>query len=196
MEQAKLKNAPKALSLQGKIALVTGAASGIGKACVELLHAQGACVVAADISKEISEMYLGKKSVHGFRCDLTNPMDVKVAVQVCIMMYGGLDFVVSNAGTFPPSENIADLKSETWEKSLAVNLTSHQMLLKEAVPFLKLGLDPTVIVGSPMIHAKSNLVVGKSKYLVVEACEYRRSFHFPITDFNWPVIEALIEKLT
>ncbi|OHB25323.1 MAG: hypothetical protein A2542_01810 [Parcubacteria group bacterium RIFOXYD2_FULL_52_8] len=38
------------------------------------------------------------------------------------------------------------------------------------------GLDPTVIVGSPMVHAKSNLVVGKSKYLVVEACEYRRSF--------------------
>jgi len=38
------------------------------------------------------------------------------------------------------------------------------------------GLDPTVIVGSPMLHAKSNLVVGKSKYLVAEACEYRRSF--------------------
>lgn len=145
LEQAKLKKAGSGPKFQGKIALVTGAASGIGKACVEELNSLGACVVAVDISPKLKGLF-NKKEILEIVCDLSKTEQIKSAVDQAVSCFGGLDMIVSNAGTFPSSETIDTMKEETWKKSLDINLTSHQNLLKMSIPYLKLGIDPTVII--------------------------------------------------
>ena len=168
LEQAKLAKNPKPLILQGKIALVTGAASGIGKACVDRLVAQGAHVVGLDINESVKIPYGGDvvssviasprlkhsgvnsaKQSHtylGIQCDVTKESDIANAVASTVRHFGGLDIVVSNAGIFPPSMDIESMDAVQWEKSLQLNLTSHQRLMKAAIPFLSHGIDPTIII--------------------------------------------------
>jgi len=124
-----------ALDLDGKVALVTGAASGIGKACVERLTAQGANVVGLDI-----------KDGATIKCDVTKESDIKNAVESAVRRFGGLDIIVSNAGIFPPSMKLESMDPAVWEKSMKVNLTSHQLLVKAVIPFLSHGIDPTIII--------------------------------------------------
>ncbi len=164
LEQAKLAKAGKALPLQGKVALVTGASSGIGKACVEALTAQGAHVIALDIRKEIGDKEIGDSALFQQNralspilrivCDVTDTKALVRAVEQGVGHFGGLDIIVSNAGTFPPSGSLADMNEEIWEKSLAINLTSHQRLLKACLPYLEYGIDPSmIVVGSKNVAA-------------------------------------------
>src|SRR5205085_594192 len=134
LEQAKLSKNPKSLSLQGKIALVTGAASGIGKACVERLLAEGACVVGVDLQESVmARSEATNQSYIGFKCDVTKEPDIQNALESTVRRFGGLDIVVSNAGVFPPSMEIKSMDPAVWDKSLKVNLTSHQLLLKHTI---------------------------------------------------------------
>ena len=79
LEQAKLKKAGTTKSMQGKIAVVTGAASGIGKACVEKLVSEGAVVVALDINKAITNIF-NQKEVLGIVCDVTKDKDIVLSL--------------------------------------------------------------------------------------------------------------------
>ncbi len=149
LEQAKLAKDPKPLSLQGKIALVTGAASGIGKACAERLRANGAHVVGLDISVKrpnIIDIAGSSSNYFSIRCDVTKESDIKNAVESTVRRFGGLDIIVSNAGNFPPSMDIESMDQAVWEKSIRLNLTSHQLLVKRASPYLSHGIDPTIII--------------------------------------------------
>ncbi len=143
LEQAKLNKSGSVL--QGKIALVTGAASGIGKACVEVLHAQGAAVVAVDMNPAITEQF-NQADILGMVCDITVAEDIQNAVDTAVRQFGGLDILISNAGTFPPSLKIADMESTTWDASMAINLTSHQRLLTACSPYLAVGIDAAVVM--------------------------------------------------
>ncbi len=145
LEQAKLKKSGGGLSLQGKVALVTGAASGIGKACVDSLRAQGAAVVAVDINPQVAANWKGA-DVLSVTCDLTQIENVNQLVQNTIRQFGGLDVVVANAGIFPSSKTVEEMDSELWIKTLNVNLTSQMYLFRACAPYLKLGIDPTIIV--------------------------------------------------
>lgn len=147
LEQAKLKKGgggPPA-PFQGKVALVTGAASGIGKSCAESLRSQGAAVAVLDISPKVAEVFKGS-DVLPLVCDVTDSKALEHAVQKTIETFGGLDILVSNAGSFPPGKNIANLDDETWNKTVEVNLSSHHYLLRTCVPYLELGLDPAVVI--------------------------------------------------
>ncbi len=166
LEQAKLKKTGKPPLFQGKIALVTGAASGIGKATVEAFVRQGAAVVAVDIDPAIEGIFQ-QKNVLGVRADLTDMRQIQRAVEKTVHFFGGIDIVVSNAGIFPPSAEVEHIKPDLWQKSMAINLTSHQMLMQATIPFLKLGIDPTVIVvGSKNVPAPGP---GASSYSVAKA---------------------------
>jgi len=145
LEQAKLKKGKQSPALQGKVALVTGAASGIGKACVEILNAQGAAVVAVDINPNIEKMF-PKQDIYGMICDVAKEDLLTKTVQNTVRKFGGLDILVSNAGIFPPGEEIAQLSDETWDKCIHINLTSHERLLKACIPYLKLGNEPAIII--------------------------------------------------
>lgn len=166
LEQAKLKKGGSAPPLQGKIALVTGAASGIGRACVEALHQQGAAVAALDINPEVEKRF-SKKGILPFLCDLTVEDQIGTCLEKLVTQFGGLDIVVSNAGIFPLSEKISELKQETWQRSLDINLTSHQRLLTLTAPYLAKGIDPTcIIIGSKNVPAPGP---GVAAYSVAKA---------------------------
>ena len=166
LEQAKLKKAGTPKPLQGKIAMVTGAASGIGKACVELLVAQGAVVAALDISKSITQVF-SQPEILALECDVTKESQLKNCLQQTVAQFGGLDMLITNAGIFPKSARIADMPEATWEKSMEINLTSHQRLIQLCMPYLELGFDPAIVImGSKNVPAPGP---GASAYSVAKA---------------------------
>ena len=145
LEQAKLANKSSSKEFEGKIAVVTGAANGIGKATTEALLDKGAVVAALDIDPSIKNLFENEKTV-GIECDMTDERAVQESVESVVREFGGLDLVVSNAGIFPHSENITEITTESWNRSLDINLTSHQLLLKATVPYLKNGYEPNVVI--------------------------------------------------
>lgn len=166
LEQAKLKRAGKPKPMQGKVAIVTGAASGIGKACVESLLDQGAVVAALDIAPAIDGLF-GKKEVLEVQCDVTNVLQLQQAIADTVAQFGGIDLLVSNAGIFPKSARIADMDDALWDKSLQINVSSHQKLLQLLVPYLEMGFDPAVvIIGSKNVPAPGP---GAAAYSVAKA---------------------------
>ncbi|MFT5835338.1 MAG: rhamnose utilization protein RhaD (predicted bifunctional aldolase and dehydrogenase) [Sulfurimonas sp.] len=166
LEQAKLKKGGSAPEFNGKVALVTGGASGIGKAIAKMLNARGAAIVVLDINPEVETIF-NKADAIGVKCDLTSSADIQNAVSVAVKNFGGIDIVVSNAGIFTPSENLDSLSDENWDKSISINLTSHQKLIKETAPFLKLGIDASIV----MVASKNFPAPGKgaAAYSVAKA---------------------------
>ncbi|MEE3292621.1 MAG: bifunctional aldolase/short-chain dehydrogenase [Pseudomonadota bacterium] len=153
LEQAKLKKSGTSLPFQGKIAMVTGAASGIGRACVESLVEGGAVVAALDIDADVAGMYSGT-NILGLRCDVTDGLAIKNAVDTTVQQFGGLDIVVSNAGIFTAGATIDNLDDADWARSLDVNLTAAMRVLRASVDYLKYGIDSAVvIVGSKNVPA-------------------------------------------
>lgn len=166
LEQAKLVRADAPAELAGRVALVTGAAGGIGRACVEQLLARAACVVALDVKDAVESMFDDAR-VAAFTCDVTDAASVEFAVEGAIRRFGGLDAVLSNAGVFPASAPIATLSTDTWDKSLAVNLNAHRIVLQKTIPFLESGIDPAVVfVGSKNVPAPGK---GAAAYSVAKA---------------------------
>ncbi|NCF84493.1 MAG: bifunctional aldolase/short-chain dehydrogenase [Verrucomicrobiaceae bacterium] len=152
LEQAKLKKAPARKPLEGKVALITGAAAGIGRACLQALHDAGAAVVGVDLNPEIEELQDDDRL--GIVCNLTDDDATRGAVEATVKRFGGLDILVSNAGIFTAGAYVEKLDPANWDKSIAVNLTSHVRLLHHCVPYLRHGIDPTAIyIGSRNVNA-------------------------------------------
>lgn len=145
LEQAKLKSGAKPARFEGKVALVTGAASGIGRACAEQLLKDGCAVALLDINPQVKQLTNSANAL-GICCDVTDTAQLQQAIEQIIAQFGGLDLVVSNAGIFPPSSPIASLDLAMLERSVSLNFSSHAMLFKLALPYLKLGIEPAVVV--------------------------------------------------
>lgn len=149
LEQAKLgKSKGAGLPHQGKVALVTGANSGIGLATCEAMASDGATVVGVDINPEVVER-LAASGMTGITCDLADEQATRAAVERTVASYGGLDILVCNAGIFNSGQTIDQVDSDTWDRTIAINLTATQRLMSAAIPFIKLGIDPSILlVGS------------------------------------------------
>ncbi|MDM8543415.1 bifunctional aldolase/short-chain dehydrogenase [Desulfococcaceae bacterium HSG9] len=166
LQQAKLLKKKEYPLLQGKIALVTGAASGIGLACAQTLHDQGAVVIGLDINPEISKRF-NQRDFTGAVCDINDASAVQNAIDDTVRLFGGLDILVSNAGLFSGSLKIEDMDTLTWNRSIEINLTSHQRLLQASIPYLRQGLEPAVVfIASKNVPAPGP---GASAYSVAKA---------------------------
>jgi rhamnose utilization protein RhaD (predicted bifunctional aldolase and dehydrogenase)/NAD(P)-dependent dehydrogenase (short-subunit alcohol dehydrogenase family) len=154
LEQAKLKKSGSAPLFAGEVALVTGAASGIGKACVEALRARGAAVVALDINPKIAEIF-NDHGVLGVPCDVSDPEAVESALEAGARAFGGLDMLVLNAGIFPASNSVALLPLAEWQRTMRVNLEANLTLMQAAHPSLKLAPQGgrVVVIGSKNVPA-------------------------------------------
>jgi rhamnose utilization protein RhaD (predicted bifunctional aldolase and dehydrogenase)/NAD(P)-dependent dehydrogenase (short-subunit alcohol dehydrogenase family) len=166
LEQAKLRRQPRPDRLAGRIAVVTGAGSGIGRACAELLAEQGAVVVGLDIDDSVTDA-MNRPGYEGRVVDVTDGTATAAALAATVEAYGGLDIVVSTIGVFRTGCNVETLDDATWELSLDVNLTSHRTLIKHAIPYLREGIDPSVVVvGSRNVVAPG---AGAAAYSVSKA---------------------------
>ena len=120
----------------GEIALVTGGASGIGKACVESLLKRGAAVVSLDINPGVVKL-IDSLNYLGMVCDLTDEAAILKCFEAFTRHFGGLDMLVLNAGIFPAGIRIEALDTATWQKVMRINLDSNLVIMREAYPLLK-----------------------------------------------------------
>ncbi len=167
LEQAKLgKSSGPGKPHQGKVALVTGAYSGIGRATCEALADQGATVVGLDINPLVVDE-LAAAGMRGLLCDLTDEQALHASIETTVGLYGGIDIAVCNAGIFKSGETLEGHTRDTWDSVLAVNLTATQRFVTAVVPFLKLGVGPSLLlVGSRNVGAPGP---GASAYSVSKA---------------------------
>ena len=154
LEQAKLKRKGTPKAFAGEIALVTGAASGIGAACADSLLARGAAVVGLDLNPAITGRYT-RKDFLGLVCDVTDGHALAEALEQTALHFGGLDILILNAGIFPPSQKIADLPDSDWARVVRINLDSNLALMRQAHPLLKLAPrgGRVVVIGSKNVPA-------------------------------------------
>ena len=121
------------LELEGKVAIVTGASRGLGRAAAVALAEQGVKVLAVARStrelQELEEQYAGK--VAGWPCDMLDRKAVAALPQAVIEQFGGLDIVVNNAG-IAPAGAFLDQQEEEWDRVLAVNVTAPAVLARSA----------------------------------------------------------------
>jgi NAD(P)-dependent dehydrogenase (short-subunit alcohol dehydrogenase family) len=154
LEQAKLHRSGRPPMYAGEVALVTGAASGIGKACVEALCARGAAVAALDVNPAIEGMF-HRNDVRGIVCDVADRAQVANALDRAVDAFGGVDMLILNAGVFPGGRRIAELEDAEWQRVLGINLDANLTFLREAHALLKLAArgGRVVVMGSKNVPA-------------------------------------------
>jgi NAD(P)-dependent dehydrogenase (short-subunit alcohol dehydrogenase family) len=138
LEQAKLKRAGAPPVFAGEVALVTGAASGIGQAAVTAFLKRGAAVIGLDLEPAAEELRKNPAFL-GLRCDVTSADEVSAALEAGVRAFGGLDMLLLNAGIFPKAVAVADLEQDHWRRVMDVNLDANLRLLRECHPLLKLA---------------------------------------------------------
>jgi NAD(P)-dependent dehydrogenase (short-subunit alcohol dehydrogenase family) len=138
LEQAKLKKTSSEPPFTGEVALVTGAASGIGKACALRLMELGAAVIALDRSPAVGDVSADRRWL-GLICDVTDPQSLVEAVEEGVQHFGGLDILVPAAGVFAASAPITSLDRSAWDVSMSVNVDGLFTLFQTAHRFLALS---------------------------------------------------------
>jgi rhamnulose-1-phosphate aldolase/alcohol dehydrogenase len=176
LELYKLTLLPKEKDLASKVAIVTGAASGIGRACAERFAEEGAHVVVTDIdfalAEEVAKAIVAKNGLRravAMRLDVADENDVARAFEETVRAYGGVDIVVSNAGI--SSFGALDvLETKDWDRAFAVNARGHFLVAREAMRVMK----AQKLGGSIVFNASKNVTApGKEfgAYSVSKAAE-------------------------
>ncbi|NQX11697.1 bifunctional aldolase/short-chain dehydrogenase [Microbacteriaceae bacterium VKM Ac-2855] len=162
LEEAKLQRMPKPKPLARRIALVTGAASGIGKAIATRLAAEGACVVIADLDlakAQAAAAELGSTDVAvGIAANVSNEAAVQSAIDASVLAFGGLDLVVNNAG-LSLSKSLFDTTEADWDLQHNVMAKGSFLVSKAAARVLvdqKLGGDIIYISSKNSVFAGPN----------------------------------------
>ena len=177
---------PLSRSIAGKVAIITGAASGMGRATAHLFASEGAQVAVTDLDqdrcdavvREIGEAgYQG--SAQAWTLDVSNPDAIKTVVADIAQSLGGIDILVNNAGFAIPADIAEDSYEQGWEPTMAVMLAAHQRMIRAALPHLRKAEHPRIVNiasteglgaspgNSPYVAAKHG-VIGLTRGLAVD----------------------------
>ena len=132
-------------SLDGRVALVTGAATGLGRTITQHLSAAGASGLAFDVAEACPGLPQGWIALHG---DVACEADLAQAVAEISSAFGRLDIVIANAGLVPPWHDTADIDLDEWDRVFAVNVKGVIATIKHAVPLLQANGGTIVAMGS------------------------------------------------
>lgn len=174
-------------SISGEVAIITGAASGMGRATCHLFADEGARVAAVDINEEalakvVDEMKSEGYDAKGWVLDLSHRDSIKPVIEDIAAYFGGIDILVNNAGISIPSAIDSDDYLDAWDKVIAVLLTAHTLTIRAALPYLRQANHPRIVniasteglgatkFGSPYTAAKTG-VIGLTRSLAVELGE-------------------------
>lgn len=171
-------------TLKGKVALVTGAASGIGEATARLFAAEGASVVVSDISEDKGKKVVGEINKSGgkavfVKCDTSKPEDNERLVQETVKHFGKLNIAVNNAGIGGAIAPTGDYPIDSWQQVIGINLSGVFYGMKYQLPeMLKAGSGSIVNIASilgqvgfensPAYVAAKHGVVGLTKATAIE----------------------------
>ena len=171
-------------SISGKVAVVTGAASGMGEATAKLFADEGARVAAIDLNGEplarvVGEIEADGKPVRGWVLDLADADAIEAVFAEIAAHFGGIDILVNNAGISIFSPIDGEDYEAAWSKTLSVLLTAHTRTIRAALPHLRQAEHPRIVniasteglgatkFGSPYTAAKTG-VIGLTRSLAVE----------------------------
>jgi rhamnulose-1-phosphate aldolase/alcohol dehydrogenase len=176
LEEAKLQRMPKAKSLAGRVALITGGAGGIGAATAERFLAEGACVLLADIDAGALEATSarfaarhGADVVRTAEMNVTSEEAIAAAYQALALEFGGLDILVSNAG-IASSAPIEETTLALWNKNMAILSTGYFLVSRAAFGVLRAqGIGGAIV----FIGSKNGLAAspGAAAYCTAKASE-------------------------
>ncbi len=176
LEDAKLRRQPALMALAGRVAIVTGAAGGIGRATAERLLADDACVMLVDrddgalerVRGELAQRFGGDR-IRAAHCDVTDESEVAHAFALTAREFGGLDIVVSNAG-IASAARIDETSLELWQRNLDVLATGYFLVGRAAARLLKAqGMGGSIV----FVASKNALAAspGAAAYNTAKAAE-------------------------
>ena len=195
----------------GKVALVTGGAMGMGLAAVEAFAREGAAVVLSDFNEEAGQAAADTLRGDGhdvtfIRCDVSREEDVKSMVEATVDRYGRLDAAFNNAGIITMPAELSDVPNEDYEKTMAVNLDGVWHCMKYELAHMRQQGSGAIVnnssigglIGNPgraAYHATKHAVIGLTKCAAIEnaARGIQINAVCPGT-IDTPMVRALIER--
>jgi rhamnulose-1-phosphate aldolase/alcohol dehydrogenase len=170
LEEQKLSRQPAPKPLATRVALVTGAGSGIGAATARRLAAEGACVVCADLDEanasSVASGIGGPDAATAVRADVTSEDDVAAALQAAVLAFGGVDLIVNNAG-LSISKTLMDTTVGDWDRQHTVMARGSFLVSREAARVMvpqAMGGDIIYIVSKNAVFAgPNNVAYGATK---------------------------------
>ncbi|KAH7655170.1 Short-chain dehydrogenase/reductase SDR protein [Dioscorea alata] len=154
-------NSNSMLRLEGKVAIITGAASGIGEATARLFAAHGATVVIADVQDQLGEAVAASIGLHKSsykHCDVTDEKQVEETVDYTVGKYGRLDIMHSNAGIVGPIEGVMDMDLTQLDKTLAVHVRGTAAAIKHAARAMRASGTRGSIICTASIAARQGSI--------------------------------------
>jgi rhamnose utilization protein RhaD (predicted bifunctional aldolase and dehydrogenase)/NAD(P)-dependent dehydrogenase (short-subunit alcohol dehydrogenase family) len=163
LEEAKIRRQPAAKELSGRVVLVVGGASGIGREVVLMAAARGAHVVVADREMDAAskvadeaQAIAGREAVIATKIDIRDRAAIRAALDATITAYGGVDILINTAALFPSSPD-GVISDAQWASTLEVNVTANYLLADEAAKvFETQGIETSIVLTS-----SANAVVAK-----------------------------------
>jgi len=171
--------------LEGKVAVVTGAASGIGRGTVELFVREGAKVVGADLQDDKGARMAEElgDAFRYIRCDVTDEAQVKAAIDLAVSEFGKLDILFNNAGTGGALENIENVTGESFDSVMHLHVLAALYGIKHALPHMKANGGSIISTASiagmqngfgPILYSVAKAgIIHMTKLAAVQAAPFR-----------------------